>query len=83
MQAQTAAPTTAAKAQTLSLPEAAAALESKIRNSTQDKRGAILMKHIDIIGAMEKDAAFHEKAAELRALCEAQPVDGGANVQPD
>ena len=83
VQAQTAAPTTAAKAQTLSLPEAAAALESKIRNSTQDKRGAILMKHIDIIGAMEKDAAFHEKAAELRALCEAQPVDGGANVQPD
>jgi hypothetical protein len=62
----------------MTLPEAAAALESKIRNSTPDKRGAILMKHLNIIDAMEKDAAWHEKAAELRQLCAGeQNQEGG------
>lgn len=54
----------------LTLPEAAAAVESKIRNSTPEKREAILAKNMRVIDAMEKDAAWHEKAAELRKLCE-------------
>lgn len=58
----------------LTLPQAAEALESKIRNAAQDKRGDILMKHINIIGEMEKDATLAEKAAELRKLCEVQNV---------
>ena len=63
----------------LTLPEAAQALESKLRNAPMEKRGEILMGHINIIGAMEKDANLSEKAAELRKLCEEQP-----NVaQPD
>lgn len=56
----------------MTLPEAAAALESKIRNAPQDKRGDLLMRNIKIIGEMEKDAHWHEKAAELRRLCEVQ-----------
>lgn len=73
VQGQSDKPTEATNHHAMTLPEAAAALESKIRNSTPDKRGAILMKHISIIDAMEKDAAWHEKAAELRSLCSAQP----------
>lgn len=58
----------------LTLPEAAAALESKIRNLTGSQaRGEMLMKHLNIVAAMEKDAALAEKAAELRKLCEEQP----------
>ncbi len=57
----------------LTLDEAASQLESKIRNCPQNARGALLMKHIKIIGEMENNAAFFEKAAELRKLCEEQP----------
>jgi ERF superfamily len=54
----------------LSLPEAAAALESKLRNAPVEKRAETLMKHINIIEAMEKDETLKPKAAELRQLCE-------------
>lgn len=56
-----------------SLVDAAGLLESKIRNAPQEQRGEILMKHIGIIGAMERDVKFADKAAELRKLCEVQP----------
>lgn len=69
VQAQAEKPTTAASPHAMTLPEAAGALESKIRNATPDKRAAILVKNINIIDAMEKEAAWHEKAAELRQLC--------------
>ena len=59
-------------AQPLSLPEAAAALESKLRNQPVDKRADTLMKHINIIGAMENDTELAPKAVELRKLCEEQ-----------
>lgn len=68
-------PTGAQAAQKMTLPEAAAALESKIRNATLDKRGEILMKHIRIIGAMEMDINLSVKASELRALCEPKTED--------
>lgn len=54
----------------LTLPEAAAALESKLRNLTLDKRPEALIKHINVIDAMEKDEVLAPKAAELRKLCE-------------
>lgn len=54
----------------LTLPEAAEALESKLRNSPADKRADVLIKNIAIIDAMEKDEALKAKAAELRQLCE-------------
>ena len=56
--------------QPLSLPEAAAALESKLRNLPMEKRAEVLMKNIAIIGAMENDAELAPKAVELRKLCE-------------
>ena len=56
--------------QPLSLPEAANALESKLRNAPMEKRADILMKNISIVGAMENDATLQEKAVELRRLCE-------------
>lgn len=65
----------------MTLPEAAAALESKIRNATPDKRGHILMKNLNIIDAMEKDAALNVRAAELRQLCVATPVNEGGDEQ--
>lgn len=70
VQEQAQKPTGAQEAQKLSLPEAAAALESKIRNAIPEKRGEILMKHISIIGAMEKDANLSAKADELRTISE-------------
>lgn len=73
VQEDTGAPKTAIPPVNMTLPEAAAALESKIRNCPQKDRGALLMKHIKIIGEMEKDAHWHEKAAELRRLCEEVP----------
>lgn len=80
VQEQAQKPTGAQKAQKLSLPEAAAALESKIRNATPEKRGDILMKHISIIGAMEKDANLSAKAAELRTLSEPKPPEEHDNA---
>jgi hypothetical protein len=56
--------------QPLSLPEAAAALESKLRNLPVEKRADVMMKNIAIIGAMENDAELSAKAVELRKLCE-------------
>lgn len=56
--------------QQLTLPEAAASLESKLRNLPVDKRAEALIKHIAIIDAMEKDVALAPQAAELRKLCE-------------
>lgn len=56
--------------QQLTLPEAAASLESKLRNLPADKRAEALIKHIAIIDAMEKDATLAPQAAELRKLCE-------------
>lgn len=58
------------KPNAMTLPEAAGALEEKINKAPQEKRGAILMKHITIVGAMEKDTNLSVKAAELRKLCE-------------
>lgn len=55
----------------LTLPEAAAALENKLRNLPLDKRDACIIKHGAIIDAMEADAEMAPKAAELRKLCEA------------
>lgn len=63
-------PKDADKPRQLTLPEAAEALERKIRNAPMEKRGEILMGHIKIVGAMEKDATLNDKAAELRKLCE-------------
>lgn len=57
----------------LSLPEAADALESKLRNSPIEKRAEILIKNISVIEAMEIDSSFNATAAELRKLCEEQP----------
>lgn len=54
---------------TLTLPEAADALEAKLLAVPHASRGAILMKHINIIEAMQKDAVLGPKAAELRELC--------------
>lgn len=54
----------------LTLQEAAATLESKLRNMPVEKRAETLAKHPAIIDAMEKDAALAPKAAELRKLCE-------------
>lgn len=54
----------------LTLPEAATALESKLRNLPMEKRADVMIKHINIIGAMEADPALAAKAAELRQLCE-------------
>lgn len=68
-------PEAPASSSALTLPEAAAAVESKIRNATPEKRGAILAKNMRVIDAMEKDAAWHEKAAELRKLCEVSPPE--------
>lgn len=56
--------------QPMSLPEAAAALERKLRNLPLEKRADALMKNISIIGAMEADESWAAKAAELRTLCE-------------
>lgn len=56
--------------QPLTLPEAAVALESKLRNLHIDKRPEMLIKHVSIIEAMEKDEELGPKAAELRKLCE-------------
>lgn len=56
----------------LSLPEAAATLESKLRNLPLEKRAECLMKHIAIIEAMSKDDALVGKSIELRKLCEEQ-----------
>lgn len=56
--------------QPLTLEEATAALESKLRNQPLDKRPATLIKNIAIIEALEKDEALKPKAAELRKLCE-------------
>lgn len=56
----------------LSLPEAAAALETKLRNLPNDKRAECMLKHISIIGAMEAEESLASKAAELRKLCEEQ-----------
>lgn len=59
-----------APAQPLSLEEAAARLEKKLRDEVdRSKRGEILMKHIKVVGALE-DAGQTEKAAELRKLAE-------------
>lgn len=58
--------------QALPLSEAAASLESKLRNLPVEKRAEALVKNVKIIEAMEKDAAMVEKAAELRKLCEEQ-----------
>lgn len=60
----------------LSLPDAAAALENKLRNLPQEKRPEYLIKHMAIIEAMEGvqgNAELAEKAIELRKLCE-EPV---------
>lgn len=62
----------------LTLQEAAAVLENLIRNSPKGSRGPVLMKHINIIGAMEKDPKLSEKAVELRKLCE-EVVDAPSN----
>jgi len=60
-------------AQPLSLLEATAALERKLRNLPQDKRAECLIKNISIIDALEKDSPeSFSKAAELRKLCEEQ-----------
>lgn len=67
----------------LTLPEAAEALEKKLRNAVPEKRGGILMKHIKVVGAMEKDANFSVKAAELRALCEQPATDGAGGATND
>lgn len=53
----------------LTLPEAAGALEERIRAAAPADRGAILMKHIAIVGEMEKDVVLSLKADELRKLC--------------
>lgn len=55
---------------TLSLPEAAAKLEIKLRNTALDKRPETLIKHIAVIEAMEKDETLAANAAALRKLCE-------------
>ena len=60
----------------LTLPEAAAAFEIKLRNMTIDKRGEYLMRHIDLIRAMETNSPeLAAKSAELRALCN-EPTNG-------
>lgn len=59
-------------AQPLSLPEAAQALESKLRNLPVEKRADVLIKHIGIIEAMSKDDNLLGKSIELRKLCEEQ-----------
>jgi hypothetical protein len=53
----------------LSLEEAATVLEQKLQNTPQEKRGAVLMEHIKIIGAMEANDKLAAKASELRQLC--------------
>jgi len=58
--------------QPLSLQEAAATLESKLRNLPQERRAEVLIKHIAIIEAMSKDDALVGKSIELRRLCEEQ-----------
>lgn len=54
----------------MSLPEAAEALESKLRNLPLEKRADALTKHLGIIVAMEKDETLAPKAEALRKLCE-------------
>lgn len=54
----------------LTLEQAAEQLENKLRNLAPDKRGEALMKHINIIDAMQQDEVLAPKAAELRKLCE-------------
>lgn len=83
VQAEAAKPTEAkpdAKAaqsnKTLSLAEAAATLEEKVLAAEPNARGSILMNNIKIIGAMEADAAFAEKAAHLRKLCTPEATNG-------
>lgn len=54
----------------LSVTEAAAQLESKLRNEPdKEKRGEILMKNVKILGALD-DEGHHERAAEIRKLAE-------------
>lgn len=60
----------AAKPQ-MTLHEAASELESRIRNAPVEKRGAILMKYVNILEGMRLDGPeMSTKAAELRLLCE-------------
>jgi hypothetical protein len=61
----------------LTLAQAAVALEEKLVAATQDKRGAILMGHINIIEAMQADEKFAAKAAELRKMASAAPAPKG------
>lgn len=58
------------KAPALTLPEAAEALEKKLRNLPQEKREAVIIKYMNIIESMEADETLAPKAAELRKLCE-------------
>lgn len=53
----------------LTLDEAATVLEQKLQNTPLEKRGAVLMEHIKIIGAMEASDKLAPKAKELRELC--------------
>jgi hypothetical protein len=60
----------------LTLAEAAALVEKKIRAAEPDKRGAVLMTDIKVIAAMEADETFAAKAAELRKLAAEAPAAG-------
>lgn len=61
----------------LSLEQAAVALEQKLVAAPQEKRGAILMGHINIIEAMQADEKFAAKAAELRKMATIAPMPEG------
>lgn len=57
----------------LPLNEAAEKLEHKLRNEPdRSKRGAILMKHIKVVGALDEDGQA-ERAADIRKLAEEMP----------
>lgn len=64
----------------LSLDEAATVLEHKLQNTPLEKRGAVLMEHIKIIGAMEASDKLAAKAKELRELCAAKVEGDNANA---
>lgn len=64
---------------TMSLDEAAEALEAKLLATEVAKRGDVLMNNIKVISAMEADTKHLDKAKFLRELCNA-PAEEQSNA---
>lgn len=68
--------------QKMTLDEAAAAVEQKIKSADKGNAGKVMMTHIKVIAAMEADDKLKAKAAELRQYCDndkKQPAEDPAD----